>query len=84
MGYRYEIYTQRQHIQKELDEMEKVTFIVDDKTGDLAWMAPPLAPDLTDGQARTLAIMHLSRSLERLASSIDASTNRKINEIGTP
>jgi hypothetical protein len=56
--------------------MDKVTFVVGED-GQLGWMAPSHAPDLTDEQARTIAIVSLSRSVERLAVSIEQSCEQK-------
>jgi hypothetical protein len=42
------------------------------ESGELAWTYPKLAPDVTDEQARTLAIMTLAAAIKQLA---DATQN---------
>jgi hypothetical protein len=60
--------------------MENLTFLVDND-GSLSWMAPSHAPDLTDEQARTIAMVSLSRSMERLAMAIETFCERKSADI---
>jgi hypothetical protein len=60
--------------------MDKVTFIVD-TDGGLAWLAPSHAPDLTDEQARTIAISDLSGAIKSLAAAIENFCEQKTAEI---
>lgn len=60
--------------------MDKVVFVVDDAPPHgLAWMAPAHAPDLTDDQARTIAISQLGRAMDRLADAVERMVDRQAN-----
>ncbi len=56
--------------------VDKVTFVADDKTMGLSWMVPSHAPDLTDDQARTMAIAQLGFAMEKLAVAVERLAHR--------
>lgn len=60
--------------------MDKVVFVVDNNPPhDLAWIASEHAPDRTDDQARTIAIVQLGRAMDRLAAAVEQMANRPVN-----